>query len=568
MKKENKLPAKNNKIKRAIWMLLASIGIASSIPNSTIASSNQNINMEKDVEEKSKNDFFNNLRVNLPMEHIDNYKNMALEVVKEKQYNLDNDKERGNEIALQHVIKLFDQIDKNTPRYASLHGIKDTRSYTNDYKKATYECMKTWLRDLVYVQGKYNKQDPYWDMIGSANSGITYHNLNLIIINPKKEQNCGILAHEMAHAMQWHLGDINLYLPNYKIICQRIGEGMAADYGKKVENIDDYGTEYPTDYYIYKIANFLSRGKVEQWKRGKIKGDLYKLLSSSLDSKYGDGTGAKLYTFLANVCKYSRQYGKCESLEENNEKQSYIKTKIEKIKNDDKISKEDKDKQISELNIYMECNKNYCKSLVENGSKRINNGKKVANEELRELNEFALDLIERDINEISTLKDAEQALINWNLYKATCMISKDNKRGCEVSTKDYIHKAKQVQNLLFEKCKETKLLNEKVDKGIFTSVLDSNINDISNVTIVKQKNKLVVMDQYAINTLREEPNNSLLGVIEDKDKNIDENSKKNKIKNKEKNYTLESVGNYAKEFAQEIKGEYIDFIDKERLQER
>ncbi len=80
---------------------------------------------------------------------------------------------------------------------------------------------------------------------------------------------------------------------------------------------------------------------------------------------------------------------------------------------------------------------------------------------------------------------------------------------------------------------------------------------------LKQINKLVVMDQYAINTLREEPNNSLSGVIKGK-----EDKEENKVKKEDKNYTLESVGNYAKEFAQEIKGEPMDFIDEERLQER
>lgn len=116
--------------------------------------------------------------------------------------------------------------------------------------------------------------------------------------------------------------------------------------------------------------------------------------------------------------------------------------------------------------------------------------------------------------------------------------------------KKYISKAKEVQDLLFAKCKETELLNKNIDKEIFTAVLDANINDILDVTIVKQKNKLVVMDKYAINTLIEKPHNK---------------SKESKIKEYNKNYTLKSVRNYSKEFVKNIKGKYIDFIDEEKL---
>lgn len=128
MKKENKLPAKNNKIKRAILIFLASIGIASSVSNSAIASSNQNINIEKDNtddKENKKKDFLDSLKVS--MQHNIDYKEMALNVVEEKNFN--SFYEGGNEIAKKQIGKLFDQIDKNTPRYASLHGIKDTKKY-------------------------------------------------------------------------------------------------------------------------------------------------------------------------------------------------------------------------------------------------------------------------------------------------------------------------------------------------------------------------------------------------------------------------------------------------------
>lgn len=432
MKKENELVTKNNKIKRAIWIFLASIGIASSVPNSAIASSNQEKNVEKDYTydtENKKKDFFDSLKVEISKRNID-YKEMALDVVEEKDFN--SFYEGGNELAKKQVGKLFDQIDKNTPRYASLHGIRDTKKYTNNYKRLTYEYINKWLKGLFFLKGKFNKNDPNWQKIGSANSGITYYDINTIIINLNKERNSGILAHEMAHAIQKHLYDSSIYLPNYTKVCQRLGEGMAADYGKRVENIDDYGTEYPVDYYIYNTTNFLSNGKFEEWKTGKINGNLYDVVFNPLDGKYGDGTGVKLYTLVANICKYGVQYGKCESLEKNKEKQSYIKTEIEKIRNDDKISEENKKKQIAKLNIYMECNKSYYTNLAKNGSKFK---KEIVNKELKELSKFALSLIEKDINKISTLKDAQQALINWNLYKTTSMISKDNKKGYEVSTK-------------------------------------------------------------------------------------------------------------------------------------
>ena len=565
MRNKDKLPAKNNKIKRAIWMFLASIGIASSIPNSTIASSNQNVNIEKDVEDKSKDDFFNSLKVNMPRQHIDNYKEKALEVVKEKDFN--SVYEGGNEKVQKNVIKLFNKIEENTPRYASLHGIKNTKQYTEEEKKFVYTQIKDWPNNIIIPQGKYNKEDPNWKKLPIGISGLTKRDNKEILLRDKEDAYIA-LNHELCHSAQIKY-KVSEYLPNYNAVIKKIKEGMSVDYEKKVRDLGDNTTNYAKEYISYKTLNFFTEGKTEKLLKGELEEEtfLYDILSENLDKE----DCIKFYTLIANVCRFgsNKMYGIGETLKENEERQQNIINKIEETRVDESLSQSEKDNIIEQLNCYLKCNKEYYNNLKENGNSVSKEGKSILNEDLKQLNKLGLELLKRDFNKISSRKDAQKALVNWNLYKKTCVIMKPLKdREMEDNTRNYVPKVKEVQDFLFKKCKETKLLKEDIGKEIFTAVLDSDINDISNVTIVKQKNKLVVMDQYAINTLKEEPNNNLLGAIEDKGKNIDEKSNKNKVKNKEKNYTLVSVGNYAKEFAQEIKGEHMDFIDEERLQER
>ncbi len=545
MNKENKLPAKNNKIKRVIWMFLASIGIASSIQNSTIASSNQNVNIEKDVEDRSKDDFFNSLRVNLPMQHIDKYKKMALDVVREKGFN--SVYEGGNERAQQYVTNLFDLIDRNTPRYASLHGVKDVKQYTENFKKLMYTQIREWVNDLILVQGKYDENDPYWKLLGKSQSGKTIQKDHKILIRDDgKKERYSTFAHELGHTTQKTKKQLySDYLPNYYKVCCRIKEGKSVDYGERTDDIDNnYSViKYSSDYNLYKNCNFITKGEVEKWIDIKYEEDttLYDVLSNSLDERHGKGTGAQLYTLIANITKYGDQYSECESLEENKKKQLFVKQNIQELKNNNEISKIEKEIQLEKLNNILKCNQEYYKSLQENGNNRLKNGKNVQGEEIEKFNEFVLGLIEKDFNQISNKNEAKQALIDWNLYRVTCMVKQHgtiyDENRTEIATKNYLSKAKQVQDLLFEKCKETKLLDEKINKGIFIAVLDSNINDISNVKIVGQKNKLVVMDQYAINTL---------------------------IKKQDKTYALEAWGSNTKEFAKDIKGKYMSFFEEER----
>lgn len=75
-----------------------------------------------------------NIKVNIPREHIDNYKEMALEVVKEKDFN--SVYEVGNENLQKKVTKLFNKIEENTPSHELCHSAQKYRinNYLPNYK--------------------------------------------------------------------------------------------------------------------------------------------------------------------------------------------------------------------------------------------------------------------------------------------------------------------------------------------------------------------------------------------------------------------------------------------------
>ena len=204
MKKKNELPEKNNKIRRAIWIFLASVGIASSLPNSVVAANNQNINAEKDDTESkgsNKKAFFDDLKVDTPISHANDYKKMATNVVKEKGFNANYG---GNELAQKKVMKLFEKIDENTPRYASLHGISNPKEYTENFEKLMYTQLKDWVKDIVLVP-KYDKDDPNCQKLGLMTSGLTNSKTHEILLKEygsKKDTSHLTLAHEMAHTTQ------------------------------------------------------------------------------------------------------------------------------------------------------------------------------------------------------------------------------------------------------------------------------------------------------------------------------------------------------------------------------
>lgn len=570
MRKKNELPEKNNKVRRAIWIFLASIGIASSMPNSVVSAKNQNINVEEDdtkhvkSKESNKKAFFDDLKVDTPISRVVDYKEMAVDVVKEKGFNANYG---GNEVAQKKVMKLFEKIDENTPRYASLHGISNTKEYTENFKKLMYTQLKDWVKDIMLVP-KYDKNDPNCKKLGLMTSGFTNHKTHEITLKEyesKKATSHLTLAHEMGHTTQISSMS-HKYLPNYSKLYKRLKEGLSVDFKKRCSDINEPETEYTKDYIMYSICGFFTNGKVEGWEQGKYEStNLYKILKESLDEKYGKKTAAKLYTMLANMSRFGTQYGKNESLEENKEKQSNIEKRIQEIREDEELTESEKNETIENLNIMLEMNKDYYKNLEEKGNKPNKNGESILNLEMKELSEFALGLLEKDFNKITTKEEAKKELIKWNEYKATCMVKKNGMReetDSEIDIKDALPKAKKVQDLLFEKCKEVKLLNENIDKGIFTAVLDSNINDISNVAIVKQKNKLIVMDQYAINALRGKNDNSC--IVKESGKKSEKTDKINNSENQFTSYELESVGNYTKEFAQDIKGKRISLIEQEK----
>ncbi len=288
--------------------------------------------------------------------------------------------------------------------------------------------------------------------------------------------------------------------------------------------------------------------------------NLFHLFKDKLDEKYGDNTGAKVYTYLANICKYDTHYGECESLEKNLNKQKILAKKINKATNSQNISEEKRNNLLKTYNTMLNMNIEYYNSLKEkgnvskvaDGTKRLpfNNSeitkyKYQQEEELSEFNDFVLSLISKDFSNISTKEDAQKALVNWNLYKTTCLPSSkgfliSNNLKSEIPLQLASDKAKEVQTLLFKKCKETGLFNDNVNKKIFNAVLDANINDIKNVKIIKNnnKNKLYVIDKYAINTLSYSKNANL--------------------------YNLNDVEEYSSKIANNLKGEKFDFTNSSK----
>ena len=321
------------------------------------------------------------------------------------------------------------------------------------------------------------------------------------------------------------------------------------------------------------ICNYLTENELHTYITTSKENDKYNnlldLFTDKLDEKYGANTGAKVYTYLSRITQYGNHYGESESLEAILKKQKVLETKIEKIKNDTNLSEERRNNLLKSYNTILNMNIEYYNNLKEKGNEtKVEDGfkylpsndsngkqymKKVVKykdqqkEELSKFSDFTLNLIKKDFNNISSKQDAQKALVNWNLYKTTCLptgngsLGHEKRSSWEAPIQLTSDKAKEVQALLFQKCKETGLLNGNINKKIFNAVLDANINDIQNVKIIRHNHKnktkkdLYVIDKYAINTLSY-----------------------SKYDNR---YTLENVNEYSDKIVTNLKGEKFDFTN-------
>ncbi len=177
---KNNLPAKSSKIKRAIWLFLASIGIGSSIPNSTYAKAQDNTTVQNTSTQdnnyaNTRNTFLESMKVDIPTQGAIDYKELTLNVVKDKCF--DNVHNR-NEYVQERISELFDAIRKNAPRFANLYGIEDTSNYTTDLEHMVYTQLNG-LNDLIYSRSEDN--DEYSERLDKKN-GVHNSEGNFIII--------------------------------------------------------------------------------------------------------------------------------------------------------------------------------------------------------------------------------------------------------------------------------------------------------------------------------------------------------------------------------------------------
>ena len=226
--KKKDLPVKSNKLKRAIWLFLASIGIGSSIPNSTYAKEQettiQNTNTLDKNNENTRSNFLNEMKVDIPTQGAIDYKELSLNIIKEKGFDTVHSR---NEYAQEQISELFDVIRKNAPRLGSLYGIEDTSAYTTNLENMIYSQLSE-LNDLVFSRSEDNDKYTQQLLLNQEKNdldfiaGIYIPSEDFIIIkddiNRKRYNYYGIILHELEHHLQENKVSSDIALPNYKKI--------------------------------------------------------------------------------------------------------------------------------------------------------------------------------------------------------------------------------------------------------------------------------------------------------------------------------------------------------------
>ncbi len=412
------------------------------------------------------------------------------------------------------LIETLDKIDENFNMNASKRGTLalTKEEYKNDFIDAILS-----VDDIVYTNMDDENQYTLYFQENPTVSGAYVKTQvknklgtipeNIIIIANRSDIKPYMLMHETAHVhQQSRSSDI---ICSYSDITKMLNEGNAnqrmeyiRDFNlKQIEDISASG--YKLETIIYNKLSYLIGEKEmnEYIKKHDI--DLISFLSDQLDEKYGKGTGLELYQHITNLSLWSTTY----SGEVTQEKIDRI---LEEISTKNEYIEKERDKSNKLIQQILATNNNYKRMLdtIKTGGEYKNLDfdeltditKKL---ELQGLEELTLKCVSKDIEDISSKKEALNYIQLWDYYRNRCLISKYY-NGKEQTSKEWnFETVYEVQHKLYEKCVEYGALNTQ-DEQLFDCLLEAQLYDLSNAVIAygdyeKQGDKLIISDQYLTN---------------------------------------------------------------------
>ena len=128
---------------------------------------------------------------------------------------------------------------------------------------------------------------------------------------------------------------------------------------------------------------------------------------------------------------------------------------------------------------------------------------KVCDEQLKKLEKLSLKCIEKDIENISSKKEALEYVQLWDYYRNRCAISKDLSLGLgqafsDTMKEDNFKLLLKLQHKLYNQCSKFDSLNIK-NEDIFNLLIESDLFDVSSARVKQDGNKVTISDQYVIN---------------------------------------------------------------------
>lgn len=525
-KNKSNLPVIKNsnfrtKVRKAIFILLSSLRITTSIAPTTYANEKTDF---KETIDNNRKEFLSQFKVDVSKNNVKIVD--EIEKNREQEYSIAT----GNGEKVKEVlVNTLDKIDENFDRNASKKG--KLAAFNKEEFKQRYVSLINELDDIVYVEkdDSPNQYTEYFNkdsIFGGApvacyvNKEIT-NDLGKIpsnIVIMKEGQDLEyIFVHELTHEDQ-NAYKNKIYI-NYKDIISMLREGHSNNMAEYVRDTKLVGTndsithnsltayDIPTMVYN-KLSYLVGTKQMDEYMQNSDKDSLNNFLSEKLDSKYGQGTGENLYKYITNLSFWFKNYsggiteekieGFYEKLDEKNRiveerkkenGQSDIFTSISNIHNN-----------FEEMlnNIYNKETKTIDKKSM----------KKELHKQLKEIEMLSLRCVNKDIESINNKNDVIDYVQLWDYYRNRCAISKYYSIAEEEPLlSDNFKELKDTQKRLYKKCKQYKALNI-TDEKIFNKMIESQLYNVNNATISynKNKTKLIISDEYIINKFEIETN--------------------------------------------------------------
>lgn len=502
------------KIKKAIFVLFSSFGIATSVASSTYANERTNLQEtmdETDVNKLQREKFLSELKVNFSKNNEDIVDKLAKN--RKQEFSIATG---HKEDVKQILVKTLDKIDKNFDRNAQKKG---KLAFSKREFKEKYISLISNLDNIIFVKDddKPNQYTQYFKDRKSAGACYVIKQVendlgvipkNVIIMRDVKNLEYNMI-HELTHKLQTK-NNSKVFL-NYNNIITMLKEGHSNNMAEYVRGTKLFGTNDSithsslTDYgiptIIYnKLSYLVGAREMDEYMQNSDPSDqktVQEFLSEKLDNKYGEGTGEEIYKYITNLSLWFTNYSgpitpqRVEDLYQSlDEKHEIIKQGGQSETIDSILNVHSNFRQMLD-NIYDRDTKMIDRKALEDEF----------NKQLKGIEMISLKCINKDIGSIHNKNDAIDYVQLWDYYRNRCAVSKfygvDEE---ETLLSDNFKKLREVQKNLYGKCKKYGALNIK-DEAIFNILIESHLYNVSNATISynKNKTKLVISDEYIEN---------------------------------------------------------------------